>query len=149
VADLRLVAVDGRPVAAVDAGRHRPLAMVFLSPWCESYFEQSRPERAKACRSARTQIETLEADSGVRWVGIASGLWATREDVTQYVDRYRIAYPIVLDESGALFRAFNVTSVPVVVVLDSDGRVRRRVEDSSGDLRAALAASRQVGDSVR
>lgn len=137
--DLRLVAIDGQSVPTADAVQHRPLAIVFLSPWCESYLAQSRPARAKACSSARTQTETLAADPGVRWVGIASGLWATREEVVQYRDKYKIAYPIVLDESGALFRAFNVTSVPVVVVVDGDARVRRRVEDVQSGLRAALA----------
>jgi peroxiredoxin len=140
--DLRLVAIDGQSVPAVDPVRHRPLAIVFFSPWCESYFAQSRPERAKACRSARTQIDALTADSAVRWVGIASGLWATRDEVAEYRDKNKIAYPVVLDESGALFRAFDVMSVPVVVVLDSDARIRRRVEDSITDLRAAVAVSR-------
>ena len=140
-ADLRLVAIDGQSVAAVDAARHRPLAIVFLSPWCESYFEQSRPARASACSSARTQVEALATNSGIRWVGIASGLWATREEVAQYRDKYKIAYPIVLDESGALFRAFDVSSVPVVIVLDAEARVRQRVERVDKDLRAALAAA--------
>ena len=141
-ADLRLVAIDGQSVPAIDALRHLPLAIVFLSPWCESYFAQSRPARASACASARTQVETLAKDSGIRWVGIASGLWATREDVVEYRDKYKIAYPIVLDESGALFRAFDVTGVPVVVVLDAEGRVRQRVERLDKDLRTALAGSR-------
>ena len=141
-ADLRLVAIDGQGVPAVDAVRHRPLALVFFSPWCESYLAQSRPERAKACRSARTQIDALSADSAVRWVGIASGLWTTREEVAEYRDNHKIAYPIVLDESGALFRAFDVMSVPVVVVLDGDARIRRRIEDLTTQLRAALAGPR-------
>jgi thiol-disulfide isomerase/thioredoxin len=141
-ADLRMVAIDGQSVPAVDALRHRPLAIVFLSPWCESYFAQSRPARASACASARKQVEALAADSGIRWVGIASGLWATREEVAQYRDEHKIGYPIVLDESGALFRAFDVSSVPVVVVLDAEARVRQRVERVDKDLRAALAASR-------
>ena len=141
-ADLKLVTIDGQSVPAVDAVRHRPLAIVFLSPWCESYFAQSRPARAGACASARTQVEALATDSGMRWVGIASGLWATREDVVEYRDKYKIAYPIVLDDSGSLFRAFDVIGVPVVIVLDAEGRVRQRVEHVDKDLRAALAASR-------
>jgi thiol-disulfide isomerase/thioredoxin len=140
--DLTLLGIDGRSVPAVDAAGHRPLAIVFLSPWCESYFAQSRPARARACASARTQIDAFATDSRVRWVGIASGLWATREDVSGYRDKYKISYPIVLDESGALFRAFSVSDVPVVVVLDADARVRRRVEDVDTGLRAALAVAR-------
>jgi peroxiredoxin len=141
-ADLRLSGIDGRSVAAVDTAGRRPLAIVFLSPWCESYFAQSRPARAHACASARTQVEALAADSRVRWVGIASGLWATREEVAAYRDKYKVSYPLVLDESGALFRAFKVTEVPVVVVLDGDARVQRRVDDVDTGLRAALPASR-------
>jgi thiol-disulfide isomerase/thioredoxin len=141
-ADVRLLALDGRNVPTVDATGHRPLAIMFLSPWCESYFAQSRPARARACASARQQAEALSTDSSVRWVGVASGLWASRDEVAEYRDKYRISYPIVIDESGALFRAFNVTQVPVVIVLDGDARVRRRVENVDSGLRAALATSR-------
>jgi thiol-disulfide isomerase/thioredoxin len=141
VADLKLVAIDGQSVPALDSVRHRPLAIVFLSPWCESYFAESQPQRAAACGAMRTQIQTLAGERGARWVGIASGLWATREDVVQYVNSNKIGYPVVLDESGALFRAFSVTSVPVVVLLNDDAWIRRRIEAPSADLRAALAAS--------
>jgi peroxiredoxin len=140
--DLRLVAIDGQAVAAVDPAGHRPLALVFLSPWCESYLAQSRPARAGACRAVRTRIEAMASDPSVRWVGIASGLWATRDEVAEYRDKNKIPYPIVLDESGALFRAFDVSSVPVIVLLDGQARIHRRIDDPEADLKAALAAAR-------
>jgi peroxiredoxin len=139
---LSLVDIDGQTLSALDAVQRRPLALFFLSPWCESYFEQSRPARAGACRSMRTQIEALAADPGVRWVGVASGLWATREEVVEYRDRYKIRFPLVLDDSGALFRSFKVNEVPVVLILGADARIERRIEEPASDLRAALLAAR-------
>lgn len=97
---------------------------VFLSPWCESYLSKSRPAVAARCRQMRERTEALAAEPGFRFMGIASGLWATPADLREYRDQHHVAMPLVLDESGELFRAFGVRDVPTAIVLDA-GRVRR------------------------
>jgi hypothetical protein len=63
-----------------------------------------------------------------RWLGIASGLWATKGDLSAYESEYKTKIPLALDESGAWFRSFRVMSVPTVLIADADGRIVRLIE---------------------
>jgi thiol-disulfide isomerase/thioredoxin len=110
------------------ANRGRATILVFLSPWCEAYLVDSRPAMSESCRSAREQVSVLARDPRARWLGVASGLWATPDDLREYRAHYKVDIPLTLDESGALFRAFRVTNVPTVVVADPQGKIVRRVE---------------------
>jgi hypothetical protein len=101
--------------------------LVFLSPWCESYLETTRPTLSANCRRMREQVAALTNDSEVRWLGIASGLWATKGDLRDYRKQYGVRIPLSLDESGALFREFNISEVPAALVVDKTGRILRQI----------------------
>jgi thiol-disulfide isomerase/thioredoxin len=110
------------------------IALVFLSPWCESYLETTRPEVSARCRSAREQIGALSAEPHIRWLGIASGLWANRDDLQEYRVKYQVRIPLTLDESGREFRAFRVNDVPTILVADASGKILRRIDaGTTGD----------------
>jgi len=113
-------------------------ALVFLSPWCESYLATTRPEVSANCRNMRTQWSALAGDPRISWLGIASGLWANSEDLRKYRTEYHIAIPLTLDASGAVFRAFRVNDVPTVVIADAEGRIQRRIEGSAAQDANAL-----------
>ena len=134
--------IDGNPFSSRDATVTQPTAFVFLSPWCEDYLEQSRPAVSASCRDVRTQVEDLLSGNAVRWLGIASGLWATEDDLREYRDTYHVTLPLTLDESGTLFRSFDVRSVPTVVITDAHGRIVRRIEGSEPRLDAVLQSLR-------
>ena len=75
----------------------------------------------------------------MRWIGIASGLWASAEDLRKYRDDYKVGIPLTLDESGALFRAFRVADVPTVLIADAQGKlIRRMVPDDRESLGKAI-----------
>ena len=115
--------------------------LVFLSPWCESYLETSRAAVSAKCREVRLQVDALaKQHPGVRWLGIASGLWATKADLGKYQTDYKVTIPLTLDESGALFRKFQVRNVPTVIVVDTHGRIERRIEGNDPRLPADLQA---------
>jgi thiol-disulfide isomerase/thioredoxin len=103
-------------------------ALVFLSPWCESYLATTRPEVSAGCRSAREQIGALSSDPHIRWLGIASGLWANRDDLRSYRAQYKLNIPLTLDETGAEFRAFRVNNVPTILIADGTGKILRRID---------------------
>ena len=132
-------------IDTLDGGRFRigagapaqPTVLVFVSPWCESYLADSRPAFAAACRRMREQVASLSATPGVRWLGIASGLWAERADVEAWRRKHAVAIPLALDTDGALFRRFGVMHVPTVLLADAQGRIVRRL-DGQADLAAAL-----------
>jgi peroxiredoxin len=119
--------IDGQAFALRDPESRRPTLLVFLSPWCESYLETTRPTLSANCRRMREQVAALSDDSEVRWLGIASGLWATNGDMRDYRKQYGVRIPLSLDESGALFREFNISEVPAALVVDKTGHILRQI----------------------
>ena len=124
--------LDGQRFEFQRGAAPQPLtALVFISPWCESYLASTRPEVAANCRSARAQFTDLSKDPRVRWLGIASGLWANSADLRQYRKENDVTIPLTLDASGEIFRAFRVNDVPTVLIADSGGRVVRRIDGNT------------------
>ena len=127
--DITTTTLDGETFHARDSGGKHPTVLVFFTPWCESYLAGSRPEVAKSCRQVREQVDSLaKGNSDVRWLGVASGLWATQSELSDYQARYKRAIPLTLDESGVWFRLFGVTKVPTVLVADAHGQLVCRIE---------------------
>jgi thiol-disulfide isomerase/thioredoxin len=112
--------------------------LVFLSPWCESYLATTRPEVSATCRSTREQFSALSSDPRLRWLGIASGLWANSGDLRKYRAQYKVTIPLTLDASGEVFREFRVNDVPTVLIADARGRIVRRIEGSATQEATAL-----------
>ena len=92
----------------------------------------------------REQIQALHGESGVRWIGIASGLWATTDDLLVYRKKYNVRIPLTLDGSGDRFRAFNVTQVPTAVLVDSTGRLGRRLAHKDLESPVALQTAMEA-----
>jgi peroxiredoxin len=135
--------IDGRRFHFLDAHDSRHTVLVFLSPWCESYLETTRPAASANCRRMREEVTAVAGEGSARWLGVASGLWATPPDLREYRLKYHVNIPLALDESGALFRAFNVNEVPVVLVADGSGRIVRRIE--AADLATPSALKLAIG----
>jgi hypothetical protein len=126
--DIPVTTLEGSAFHFRESAEKRPTVLVFISPWCESYLASSRPQMAANCRAVREQVDALAGESQVRWLGIASGLWATRDDLDGYRTEHKIGIPLILDESGKLFRVFRVKSVPTLLLVDAEGRIVRRIE---------------------
>lgn len=134
--------IDGRRFEfQPGATRQQLTVLVFLSPWCESYLATTRPEVSANCRSARAQFSALANDAHVRWLGIASGLWANSDDLRKYRSEYQVTIPLTLDASGEEFRAFRVNDVPTFLIADAHGRIVRRIEGKATQDAAALRAA--------
>lgn len=131
--NLTVSTVSGAAVPLNASDRH-PTVLVFMSPWCETYLAQSRPAVAASCRAVREQVTALSHDEHVRWLGIASGLWAGKDDLSAYQKEHHLTMPLALDESGALFRRFRVMHVPTVLVFDAKGQLVRRIEGVDAQL---------------
>ena len=133
--------LDGALFSHPESGEKQPTVLVFLSPWCESYLATSRAAMSENCRKIREQVDALaKQDPGVRWLGIASGIWATKEDLSKYQTDYKVKIALALDESGALFRTFGVRRVPTVLIIDSRGVIKTRIAGDDARLPAQLQA---------
>ena len=92
----------------------------------------------------RQRVDAAAAEPTARWLGIASGLWATNQDLREYRDKYHVRIPLTLDESGVLFRAFRVTQVPAALVANGAGRIVHRLSARDVDSDAAFRAAIEV-----
>ena len=124
----------------LDAANNHPTVLVFMSPWCETYLAQSRPTVAASCRAVREQVAMLSRDDHVRWLGVASGLWAGKDDLRAYQQEHHLTMPLALDDSGALFRRFRVMHVPTLLVFDAQGKLVQRIEGVDAHLGDELKA---------
>ena len=139
-----VVLLNGHPYAMADPHGREPTVLVFLSPWCESYLSTTRPTVSANCRAARLEVGARATTPGVRWLGVASGLWIKSEDLRKYRSEYHVTMPMTLDATSALFHAFGVNDVPTLIVLDATGRVLQRIEpDDRPGLEKALRALRK------
>jgi thiol-disulfide isomerase/thioredoxin len=147
--DVAVTTLDGKAFPLLAASTQQRTVLVFLSPWCESYLATSRPGLAADCREVREKVSALAArGGGTRWLGIASGLWATRDELAAYRDEHKVSIGLTLDDSGNLFRKFHVMKVPTVLVADAGGRIVQRLEghaaDAGGALEGAVGATAKL-----
>jgi len=129
IGGISVTTMAGKTVA-LSAGK--PRALVFFSPWCESYLRETRPATAAACERVRLQTERLAQHRNVEWIGISSPLWTSHDELAAYAKEKHTSIPLALDQNGAIFRAFGVRQIPTVVMVDAQGRVSKIME--SGDV---------------
>jgi thiol-disulfide isomerase/thioredoxin len=130
--------LDGQTFRLPTPPPSHPTVLVFLTPWCETYLATTRPGVSAACRAARIQVAALARGERFRWLGVASGLWATANDLQEYRANFKVNIPLMLDDTGALYQQFAVNNTPTLIVIDNAGKVVRRVEAS--DVRALRQA---------
>lgn len=120
----------------------RPQALVFFSPWCESYLRESRPATSQACRRVRQDSARLARQAGADWVGISSAVWTSAAELDDYRRDHRITMPLSLDDTGAAFAAFGIRRIPSVVLLDARGVVARILGPDDPGLEQGLRSLR-------
>lgn len=140
VEGLSLTTMDGAQVVPGPSADGKPSALVFFATWCEPYLADSRPMVAKDCRRVREQVTALAAKPGVHWLGVVSGLWTKDSDLVDYVATNGATVPLALDDTGAVFRAFDVRTIPAVALLDGEGRLIELLGPEDSDIAGALAA---------
>jgi peroxiredoxin len=102
------------------------------------------------CPPCRREAPTLQADwqqfrsLGVETVGVMyiGGNWPDdRTAARDFLRRFGVTYPSVVDESSNLARAFGIPAIPSTIVVDRSGRMRWRVlgQLQPGELAALIA----------
>jgi peroxiredoxin len=134
------IAISGR-MRSFGPDAKRTTVIAFITEWCESYLQESRPQVAQDCRKTREALSraSREVGDGVQWLTVASRVWTNETGLDAYRNTHRIDTPLVLDSSGEIFQRFGIIEVPTVIVVDTDGRILERFDGYDSKLMHALA----------
>lgn len=108
------VATLGGEAVSLESAADRPSVLVFWASWCGP------------CRREAAEVGQLVESYGstVQVVSINSGEDPTKARLT--AEQWGMTWPVGLDPSGQVSRAFEVDAIPLVVILDAAGVVRFR-----------------------
>ncbi len=108
--DFTLTDLDGAVVQGHEQWSGQPVLLVFMASWCA------------VCRSEVPALNALARDHKV--IAIASG--DSRTELEKTKRQTGMTYPVLLDDDGAVARAFHVVASPTCIVVDGAGVERYR-----------------------
>jgi cytochrome c biogenesis protein CcmG, thiol:disulfide interchange protein DsbE len=125
---LRVTAFDGRTVT-LDDFRGKPLVVQFFESWCST------------CRIEQPDLSRVGAELAGRVGFVGVSYHDTTAAGRDYQRRFGVPYPLANDPTGRTWAAWHVPYQPVVVLVDTQGRIAERIDGGTtgGTLRAHLA----------
>jgi peroxiredoxin len=124
-----------------------PLALTFVTLFCDSYIANSRPETGATCAARAKQVEEQrKAHPDLTWVIVAYPVWTAGKDIGEFRKRLGIEMPIGIDRGNAWFRHFGVRDSYTTVLLDGDGTELGRVDGDGTKLAALIGNARTSAD---
>lgn len=106
--DVAGVSLQGDQVSLADF-RGKPLLLHFWATWCG------------VCRAEQGSIDALAQTLPVLSIASQSG---SASQVKRYTDEHGVKVRVLVDETNALARSFNIRSFPTTFVLDANGVIR-------------------------
>ena len=124
---LRVTAFDGR-IVTLDQFRGRPVVVSFFESWCPTC-QTEQPDLSRVAKQLAGRVG---------FVGVSNH--DTVAAGRAYARRFAVPYPLANDASGRTWARWRVPYQPVVVLVDSQGRIAERFDGGTtgGTLRAAL-----------
>jgi len=119
------VRMDGGQARLSDF-RGRPTVIVFWASWCGPCRKEA-PEVVRVAKSYGKQIHILGINAG-------EPIPAAKQASVQM----GMTWPVVMDPDGSLQSKYQVTGIPLVLILDAEGRVRHRNNGMPSDIHRLL-----------
>jgi cytochrome c biogenesis protein CcmG, thiol:disulfide interchange protein DsbE len=124
---LRVTTLDGS-IVNLEEFRGRPAVVSFFESWCP-ICQTEQPDLSKVAKQLAGRVG---------FVGVSNH--DTVAAGRAYARRFQVPYPLANDASGRTWARWRVPYQPVVVLVDSQGRIAERFDGGTtgGTLRAAL-----------
>ena len=122
--ELTLVDVDGKKVRLDQVAKDQPLLLYFWATWC------------KPCRKTQPKVAALaeKYKDRVKVVGINVGGLDSPKDIRKYISRQRITYTMLIDHNDEAVKAYSVSAIPVIILLDTTGKILFRDNEPPANL---------------
>mgnify|MGYP000538859929 CR=1 FL=1 len=94
----------------------KPVLLIFWATWCP-HCNESVPaiNRMHSGPPTRDTLAILALD-----------YMESREKVRAFIERKKVAFPVLLDRSGSVARKYGVVGIPTYILIDRDGKVAYR-----------------------
>ncbi len=110
----RLPSLSGGELGLPQAGK--VAAVRFWADWCPF------------CESEMQSIEPVFQQLRERGLVIlAVNVRQDRHTAQAFMDKLEVSYDVLLDQEGAVARAYGVTGLPTTIIIDRDGRLAGRI----------------------
>lgn len=93
-----------------------PTVIRFWADWCPYCYQEMRDIGPEAARLAPRGLNVVAVNAGQE-----------RAKVEAFVARLGIAYPVLIDETGATARAYGVSALPTTFFVAADGRIHNKL----------------------
>ncbi|NEW04874.1 TlpA family protein disulfide reductase [Paenibacillus sp. SYP-B3998] len=101
--------------------RDKPTAILFFTSWCP-YCKEDAPKIVSVYEKYKNEINLY----GVNLINRDD-----RDEVDKYVHKYKIGYPILLDEDSILYKKYGSPGFPTLVFFDKNGKETKRIVGST------------------
>jgi peroxiredoxin len=96
----------------LSAQRGKPVLLIFITTWCPT------------CRSEMSHYKSIHekySQQGLEVVNI--DIQEPKGKVSQFAEKYKVPYKMLLDEKGDVAEAYSIVGVPAMVLVDKDGKI--------------------------
>ena len=111
IADFTLKDLAGKAVNTADARKDKILVLKFGATWCPPCTRQI-PHLNKVAAAYAGKVAVIEVD-----------LRESAAKVKAHAEQHKVTYPVLLDETGKIGRAYHVRGIPSVIVADKNGKI--------------------------
>ncbi len=110
--NFKLRNLNGREVS-LDQFKGKIVLLDFWATWCGP------------CRMTMPMLERLRQEFSKEMVLLAVNIQESEEVVRDYVQEENIKSEVLLDEDGAVASAYGAYAIPLQVIIDREGNIRR------------------------
>lgn len=125
----KLTALDGAAVDYPAATAGKVVVLRFWATWCPFCKDEMKMIQAVWSQSRDRGLEVLAVNAGQE-----------KGDITDFVGKLGVTYPVLLDPGSKVTRQYGVTGLPMTLFIGRDGKVKGRIlgETDEATFRRAL-----------